>query len=190
MSVSAFPYSLSLWERARVRARSVAKKEKQERGWFLWSLIPHPNPLPEGEDVWKTARRRWLPTMFWRIARLSENLGFLTLVLSFDRFDLSHTFAMTIFGDFSGKPGAHDLMHLSAGDRFAAKREHVGVVVFARVARDLDGVTGSGAHTGNFVSGHRGTDPSAIDHDPDIDRTICDRTRDCVGKVGVVNGAV
>ena len=43
-----FSYSLSLWEWARVRARSVAKKEKQEWGWILGSLIPHPNPLPKG----------------------------------------------------------------------------------------------------------------------------------------------
>jgi len=44
-------YSLSLWERARVRARSVAKKGKAWGSW-LCSLIPHPNPLPKGEGDW------------------------------------------------------------------------------------------------------------------------------------------
>ena len=61
--------------------------------------------------------------------------------------------------------------------------------MFARVARDLDGVTGGGAHAGNFVSGHRGTDSGAVDHYPDIRETVRHRACDCVSKVRIVNGA-
>jgi hypothetical protein len=63
-------YSLSLWESARVGARSVEKKEK-ERGFSLCSLIPHPNPLPKGEGV----GRRYLAlatTNFWCTARYHD----------------------------------------------------------------------------------------------------------------------
>src|SRR5438105_15185198 len=115
--------------------------------------------------------------------------GILVLVLSFDRFDLSHAFAMTVFGEVGGEPGANNFAHLSAGDRFAPERKHVGVVVFARVARDVDGVTGGGAHARDFVSGHRGTDAGAVDQYPGLSRTIRNRARNSVTNARVVNGA-
>src|SRR5207237_9299793 len=111
------------------------------------------------------------------------------LILPFNRVDLSYAFTMSIFGDFSREPGANDLTHLRAGDRFAPQREQVGVVVFARIAGDVYGVAGSGAHAGHFVSGHCGTDPGAVDHYPDLGRTIRNRARYRVRKVRVVDGA-
>src|SRR5437660_9321894 len=92
--------------------------------------------------------------------------GILVLVLSFDRFDLSHPFAMTVFGEVGGEPGANNFAHLSAGDRFAPERKHISIIVFARVARGIDGVTGGGAQARDFVSGHPGTNARAADHYP------------------------
>jgi hypothetical protein len=40
-----------------MRARSVEKKRKKVGGSSLCLLIPHPNPLPTGEGVWKTEGR-------------------------------------------------------------------------------------------------------------------------------------
>ncbi len=44
MSVSVFLIPLPLGE-GQGEGAKPSKKEKQEWGWFLCSLIPHPNPL-------------------------------------------------------------------------------------------------------------------------------------------------
>ena len=46
--IDAVSYSFSLWERARVRARSVEKKKVWGGVVSLCSLIPHPQPSPKG----------------------------------------------------------------------------------------------------------------------------------------------
>src|SRR6266404_6902337 len=93
----------------------------------------------------------------------------LPLILPLDRINLRDAFAVTIFGDLSPEPGPHNLAHLVARDRLAAQRQHVGVVVLAGVARDFDGITCGGAHAGNLVRRHRGTNTRAVDDDTDID---------------------
>jgi len=44
------PRSLSLWERAGVRDRSL-REEKRKRISFVLAVSPHPNPLPPGEGT-------------------------------------------------------------------------------------------------------------------------------------------
>src|SRR5438270_11348662 len=74
-------YSLSLWERARVRARSVARKEKME-GCSHCSLIPYPKPLPkregvleDGDLVLMTTAKFWRPTPSMNTLSADKNLS-------------------------------------------------------------------------------------------------------------------
>jgi uncharacterized protein DUF955 len=49
--------SLSPWERAGVRERSLAAKSKQEKNSSLVATRLHPNPLPKGEGTRQVAAR-------------------------------------------------------------------------------------------------------------------------------------
>ncbi|HXI22806.1 MAG TPA: ImmA/IrrE family metallo-endopeptidase [Pyrinomonadaceae bacterium] len=49
--------SLSPWERAGVRERSLAAKRKKEKTSSLVATSPHPNPLPKGEGTRQVAAR-------------------------------------------------------------------------------------------------------------------------------------
>src|SRR2546428_4285506 len=72
--------SLSPWERAGVRVRSIARETKEENSLSLRAVNPHPDPLPEGEgnsghlslSPWKRAGVRvrsmslaWLSEHAW-----------------------------------------------------------------------------------------------------------------------------
>src|SRR5438094_581338 len=46
-----WPDSLSLWERAGVRVRSIAGETKGKEFLSSRAVSPHPNPLPEGEGT-------------------------------------------------------------------------------------------------------------------------------------------
>src|SRR5947209_11417829 len=61
-----WPDSLSLWERAGVRVRSIAGETKGKEFLSSRAVSPHPNPLPKGEgnnrhltlSLWETAEAR------------------------------------------------------------------------------------------------------------------------------------
>src|ERR1043165_3704974 len=108
-------------------------------------------------------------------APLRETL--LTLVLALDGVDLGDALAMAFLGDLGRQPGRDDVAHLLAVDRLAAERQHVRVVVLARVARYFHRVTRCGAHTWYFVRRHRTADTRDIDHNPEIRTPIRHRMR-------------
>ena len=53
-------FSLSPWERAGVRVRSLAGETKEKRLSSPRAVSPHPNPLPEGEGSFATHTLAWL----------------------------------------------------------------------------------------------------------------------------------
>src|SRR5688500_4194896 len=59
--------------------------------------------------------------------------------------------------------------------------------MFARVTRYLDRVTGRGAHSGNFVGGHRAADAGAVYNYSHFSSAIRHSARHRVGNVGIVN---
>jgi hypothetical protein len=59
--------------------------------------------------------------------------------------------------------------------------------VLARVACDLDRVTGSGTYAGNFVCSHRAAHAGAVNDNADIGRAFGNTLRDCLSEIGIVN---
>ena len=112
----------------------------------------------------------------------------LPLVLPLDRVDLGDALSMAFFANLGRKPGRNNLAHLCAADRLASERQHVCVVVFAGVACNLNRITRRSTNTWNFIRRHRAADACAIDHDPEIRTAVSNRPRDCVCKIGIVNG--
>jgi hypothetical protein len=54
--------------------------------------------------------------------------------LSLYRLNLRNASTVTIFGKLTSQPRFYDLSHLRAVDGAAAKRQHIGPVVLARIA--------------------------------------------------------
>src|SRR5437016_3932888 len=66
--------SLSPWERAGLRVRSIAEETKEKNSLSPRAVSPHPNPLPEGEGIVTVNRSRltahslsWLSEHAWMI---------------------------------------------------------------------------------------------------------------------------
>src|ERR1051325_10750827 len=118
-------------------------------------------------------------------APLRETL--LTLVLALDGVDLGDALAMAFLGDLGRQPGRDDVAHLLAVDRLAAERQHIRVVVLARVARYFYRVTRCGAHTRHLVRRHRTADTRAVNYNPEIRSAIRHRARHSVCEVRIIN---
>src|SRR6266480_1557008 len=69
-----WPVSLSLWERAGVRVRSIAGETKGKEFLSSRAVSPHPNPLPKGEGTFisSTHQPSADPQSRWPYRRLPD----------------------------------------------------------------------------------------------------------------------
>ena len=81
-----------------------------------------------------------------------------------------------------------DRLGASRADVASRQRDHVGVVVQARIMRAISGsVTMRGAHAGHLVGGDRHADARAAHEHAEVGLARGDRVRDCLGVIGVVD---
>src|SRR5215204_1469510 len=107
----------------------------------------------------------------------------LPLILALDRVDLRHALAVALLAYLGRQPRSDNLPHLLAVDRLASKRQHICIVVLARVARNINRITRGRAHARDLVRRHRTPDTRAVNHDSEIRTTIGHRARDRMREV-------
>ena len=95
---------------------------------------------------------------------------------------------MAAAGEFGFQEQAHHARRRAAVHHAGAHREHVGIVVLARVAHGGVVVTERAPDAGDLVGGHRRPDPGGIDHDAQRRTARGDLAPDRGGEIRVVHG--
>ena len=94
---------------------------------------------------------------------------------------------MTVAAEVGGEPNFHDLLCQIDSDQARAEGQHVGVVMFAAIARGRNIVRHPRADVGYFVRHDATTDSRAINHNSAPRATCANHLCDGVSEVGVVH---
>src|SRR5438034_3917868 len=94
---------------------------------------------------------------------------------------------MTVFSDLRRQPGTTSFTHLSATNGLTSQREDVGIIMFARIARNVHRITGGGANTRNLIRSNCAPHAGAVNYYPQIGRALSNGSGHSVCKVWVVN---
>src|SRR5687768_16052087 len=95
---------------------------------------------------------------------------------------------MATTGEGRGEERLENRESVARTDEPGAERQHVRVVVLARVGRARDVVAERRANAENLFRVHAAADPGAVDHDARGGTSAGDRPGHLNGKVGVVDG--
>jgi hypothetical protein len=108
--------------------------------------------------------------------------------LLLDAVDFTNAAFVSLFGQVGREKRGHDFLYLIEGILTAAKCQHIGAVVFARVSSQRGVVTRGRANARNLVGRHRAPDSSSIDDDADIGASFADGFCDSVSVIGIIYG--
>src|SRR5882762_7109056 len=109
-----------------------------------------------------------------------------------DASNFIHTALVAPPSEWGGKPYSEDFARGFRRNQLRPERQHVGIVMFAAVARRRAIIAQRRARSGDLVGGNRAADPGAVDHATEPGVSPRDGVRHRLGKVGVIDsrGAV